>query len=190
MLEVLRVRIEGVSPLLLHNGQTADPLNKWAKALKEVSGVRKKTEEHYLEMARIEWHAGLYVDDDGKVVLTSDVLDAVLVEGAKKSKLGKQFKAGCWVEKDARLDIGYSYDKAFDLWGVEQFKDTRSVRVGTNRVQRTRPIFRKWSAVVEISYDSTLVKRSEIVKSLHDAGAQVGIGDYRPRFGRFEVTEV
>ena len=189
MLETLTVRVVGVSPLLMHNGQTADPLNKWAKALKEVNSTRKKTDEHYAEIARIEWHAGLYVDDSEKLVLKSDMLDAMIVEGAKKSKLGKQFKAGCWVEDDAPIDIGHRYDKASDLWGVEQFKDTRSVRVNTSRVMRTRPIFRNWSAVVEIHFDSGLLKRNEIIKALQDAGSQVGLGDYRPRFGRFDVVE-
>jgi hypothetical protein len=60
-LKQLEISIRGVSPLLMHNGQTADPLNTFSKQLKAVSGKRKKTEEDYAEMSRIEWHAALYV---------------------------------------------------------------------------------------------------------------------------------
>lgn len=188
MSETLSIKIQGTAPLLMHNGQMANPLNEWAKKMKEVSSVRKKTDEHYAEMARIEWLASLYVNDNQKLIIASDVLDAMIVEGAKKSKLGKQFKAGAWVERDALLDIGYSYDKASDLLNIEQFRDIRGVVVNMKRVQRTRPIFRKWSAVVDISYDPRLVKKTEIAKAIEDAGTQVGIGDYRPRYGRFEIV--
>jgi hypothetical protein len=38
----LALTIIGTAPLVMHNGQTADPLNKYAKMLKGVSGKRKK----------------------------------------------------------------------------------------------------------------------------------------------------
>jgi hypothetical protein len=44
MYKLLSLTIVGTAPLLMHNGQTADPLNKYAKMLKSVSGKRKKTE--------------------------------------------------------------------------------------------------------------------------------------------------
>lgn len=57
MLEELKIKIVGISPLLMHNGQTSDPLNRFSKQLKAVSSKRKKSDEDYEEMARIEWHA-------------------------------------------------------------------------------------------------------------------------------------
>jgi hypothetical protein len=33
-----RVTIEGTAPIIMHNGQTADPLNQYAKAIKQISG--------------------------------------------------------------------------------------------------------------------------------------------------------
>ncbi len=46
--------------MLQHNGQTADPLNEFAKELKKVSGKRNKTDEYHALMGEIEWRAGLY----------------------------------------------------------------------------------------------------------------------------------
>ncbi len=116
----MEVTIEGVSPLLMHNGQTADPLNKFSKELKAVSSKRKKTDEDYAEMSRIEWHAGLYVDKHGFIVLPSEALEAAIGDGAKKSKLGKAFKSAVFIDCDARLDIG-SKKKAVELTGCESF---------------------------------------------------------------------
>ena len=43
MYKVMLLTIIGTAPLVMHNGQTADPLNKYAKMLKAISGKRKKT---------------------------------------------------------------------------------------------------------------------------------------------------
>ena len=101
MLRQLQVTIQGVSPLLLHNGQTADPTNKFARQLKEVSGKRKKTDEDYAEMSRIEWHAGLYANADQKIILPAVCIVASIIGGAKKSKLGSAFKSAVFVDADA-----------------------------------------------------------------------------------------
>ncbi len=83
--------------LIMHNGQTADPLNPFSKAMKEISGKRKKTDSDYEAMANIEYKAGLYVDAKNNVIVPSRVLESVLVEGAKKSKEGKLALSGMFV---------------------------------------------------------------------------------------------
>lgn len=42
MHKLLSLAIVGTAPLVIHNGQTADPLNKYAKMLKEVSASEKR----------------------------------------------------------------------------------------------------------------------------------------------------
>ena len=75
--------------LIMHSGQTADPLNHFTKALKEISSKRKKTDADFEAMANIEYQAGLYLNKNREVIIPSRVLESVLVEGAKKSKEGK-----------------------------------------------------------------------------------------------------
>ena len=53
-------------------------------------------------MARIEFVAGLYMNEDGPVI-PARLLEAAVVEGARKSKLGKHVQAGVIVEKHATL---------------------------------------------------------------------------------------
>ena len=73
------------------------------------------------------------------------------------------------------------------MWGDDQYKDIRGVKVGTARVMRCRPIFRKWSIVVDIKYNPEMANEADVAKAMADAGQQVGLGDFRPKFGRFEV---
>ena len=180
------VSIESISPLLMHNGQLADPMNEWTRKLKALSGNRKKTDEIFAEMSRIEWFGSLYAMDD-KLIIPSEMIEACLIEGAKKSKLGKQFKSAVFVSDNAVLNIGVKYTIQ-SLWDAEIYRDVRGVRVGTSRIMRTRPKFMKWSTDFRIDFDPDLVQRHEVMKALNDAGTQVGLGDFRPKFGRFKVV--
>lgn len=189
MLATIEIEVMGVSPLIMHNGQTADPMNKFSKELKGVSGKRKKTDEDFAEMARIEWHAGLYVNAEGKLIIPSHVVESCIIDGAKKSKLGKQFKSAVFVNDDCLLDVGIKYGKATDLWNDDRFRDTRGVRVNQARVMRTRPIFHNWSTTISVCFDDEQVNESEVRRAVDDAGSKCGLCDYRPKFGRFEVVE-
>jgi hypothetical protein len=44
-----------------------------------------------------------------------------------------------------------------------------------------------WSADVTASFLPTLLDRSEVLEIFQIAGAQVGIGDWRPRYGRYKA---
>lgn len=189
MLQEISVSLVGVAPLIMHNGQTCDPMNKFARAIKEISGKRKKTDEDYAEMGRLEWIAGLYVNEEGKLIIPADVLDSALVEGAKKSKLGKQFKSAVFIPYDALLDIGKKSYSVEQLWQDENYRDVRGVRVGQARIMRTRPIFRQWSCTLTVQFDDEQVNEADVRRALRDCGIQVGICDYRPKYGRFEVKE-
>ena len=189
MLQEISIEIRGVAPLIMHNGQTCDPLNRFAKEMKQITAKRKKTEEDHAELSRIEWNAGLYVNKDSELIIPADVLDSALVEGAKKSKLGKQFKSAVFVPYDSVLDIGKKKYTLKELWEDANFRDVRWVRVGTSRVMRTRPIFRNWALKFQVQFDDEQVNLSDVHKAIRDCGVQVGLCDYRPKYGRFELVE-
>jgi hypothetical protein len=187
MYKLLSLTIVGTAPLVMHNGQTADPLNKYAKMLKAVSSKRKKTEADYEELARIEFFAGLYMGQS-EPVIPARLLEAAVVEGARKSKSGKQVRAGVIVEKHATL----VYDgprTAKALFEDERFRLALPVRVGQVRVVRTRPYFEKWSAVIELSYLEDIVNPTDLTGAVRAAGMLVGLGDWRPRYGRFALQQ-
>src|SRR5688572_28760874 len=91
--ETSKFRIRGVVPLVMHNGQLADPLNSYTKELKKVSGKRSKTEADHEQMGKLEWYGSLYLHN-GAPCLPGEVIEAAFIEAAKKGKRGPQAKAG------------------------------------------------------------------------------------------------
>ena len=188
MSDSIEFKIEGVSPLLMHNGQLANPLNPLVKQMKAITGLRKKSDENHIEISRLEFRAGLYVSASGEIEIPSEVMESCLIEGAKKSKLGKQFKSSICIMENSTLDYGEKLS-VDELWKrSEEFVDVRGVKVGQARVMRTRAIFRNWKLAFTVHYNADLVNPEQIHIALDDAGSQVGLCDYRPKFGRFEVV--
>ena len=186
--QTAKYRLTGDASLVFHNGQTADPRNKFARALKQISSKRTKTEADYEEMAHLEFLAGLYMTEAGPAI-PQEVLDAALIAGAKKSKEGQVAKSACYAVKPALLEYDGPRD-AEGLWTDERFQFSRPVRVGMARVMRMRPIFEEWSAVVELQFESSLTNISRVDTWLNDAGTQVGICDWRPQHGRFSAERL
>lgn len=189
MYERIRVRVQGMSPLMLHNGDLANPMNSTAKAIKKISSKRKKVDADFEEMARLEYYGGLYLDREEHVIIPSHMLEACIVNGAKKHREGPAAKAGVIVPENARI----LYDgpqTPEGLWEDESFRDQRMVKVQTSKVLRTRPLFEEWGLEFDIEFNPDLVQPEMIKRWVETMGYECGLGDYRPKFGRFVATIV
>jgi hypothetical protein len=189
------IRIEatlvGITPLLMHNGRLTDPTDECAKALKDLTKIRKKTEEHQRMISKVEWLGGLYWDDAlGCVALPADMIWAVTIEGAKKSKNGVKAKAAVIETKEVYPLVYEGPKDKESLLDDPRFTYRKRVGVMNAAVMRTRPIFRSWQLPISLDVNKSVLDPKEVVQALHFAGEQVGLGDWRPRFGRFEVTGV
>jgi len=185
----MKVTLKGASPMLLHNGQTANPLNKFARQLKAVSGKRNKTDEDFEVMAKIEFMAGLYLNEAGAYTLPAHNIEACMLEGAKKNKNGRLVQGGAYVVDDPILVFPGSKKSPEELWAGGEHALMVSVRVQRNRVMRTRPLIPAgWTAEVEVKYDSGLIEEPAIRQALEVAGLERGLGDWRPKYGRFTVS--
>jgi hypothetical protein len=202
------VKITSVSAIILHNGQLADPMNRWQRALKAVSGKRDKTDEDFAALARLEWWGGIYlsapaevskdgldgtVADKARVILPATMLDGMIRAGARKLKKGKDAGAGLLVEADAIL----TYDGPKNpnaLAKDDRFRRGDQVVVSGKRVTRTRPTFTEWSAEFTVSVEPDVLNPETVKEIIAAAGKFVGLGDWRPGaprsgpFGRFTVT--
>lgn len=188
MIVELKFKVTGVVPLLMHNGQTADPLNEWSRRIKKLSGKRDKTDADYEEMMRLEWYAGLYLTEDKEPCLPGEVVEGAFFEAAKKTKQGKLSKSGIYSE--GNFPLIYDGEKDIDkLFLDPEFRFTCSVKIRGSRVMRTRPKFNEWSAVISIFTDNEVLNDEEVVKIMKTAGQSCGYCDWRPRFGRF-TTEL
>lgn len=181
----VRLTLTGTAPMLMHNIQLSDPLNAVARAMKEISSKRKKTDEDQLRLAELEFKGGLYITDQLGPYVPGVNVEKCLVEGARITKQGKQVERGLFVE-DNECPLLYQGPRtAADLWADEDFRSRMAVKVGTSRVQRTRPIFRQWAVEATAEVDPALLNLESVASIATDAGSMVGLGDFRPRYGRF-----
>jgi len=184
-METRSYEIEGRYPLLMHNGRLADPMNAHSKALKSVTSKRGKTDEHHSEISRIEFIGSLYWND-GRAYLPRDMLEAMLIEAGRKRKLGKQIAVGARLVADAVFDYEGPTTPE-ELFESDAHRFVVGVRVGQQRVMRTRPRFDNWKATFSVAYDTEQVTLADLDDILRIGGEVIGIGDWRPKFGLFTV---
>lgn len=181
----MQVVIEGASPLLMNSNDVLDPAHPITKERKKISTKRQKTESDLEELSRLDFYGALY--HNGKnLIIPSRCLEACLVSASKKMKLGPKFKAGVFVDKDAQLDIGKKPNLK-TLFDKKEHVFKCAVRIQNSSVLKTRPIFKKWKAKVEITYLDDLVSKDQLQEILNIAGRECGLLDWRPKYGRFKV---
>lgn len=189
-MKYLRFQIVGLQPMLLHNGQLANPLNPFSKAIKAVTSKRKKSDEDFEEVSRLEFLGGLYYDDEIGVFIPAVNIDASIRDGAKILKRGKDIQRGSQVIGD-KWKLGYEGPKkAEDLQRDQRFVDIRGVGVNTSRVQRTRPIFNSWHLSFVVSYDEGVFNADDYKSCVEVTGRLTGMCDGRPRWGKFQIEKV
>jgi len=172
----------------MHNVRLADPLDPIARQLKRVSSHRNKTDEQHEEMARLEHMGGLYMDPVIGPFIPGQNIERCLVEAARITRAGKKIERGVFIETDVN-PLSYDGPRDVDgLWKDARFRHRAAVGVTTNRVMRTRPLFMSWRVEAEGSFDPDVISIEEFSDIAATAGLMIGLGDYRPRFGRFAGT--
>lgn len=165
-----------------------DPLHPVTRALRKISSKRKKTEADYEQMAKLEFIGGLYLMNS-EPCLPGELMEAAFLASAKKNRMGEQAKAGLICDDNFPLE----YDgprKPEEMWEDERFRFVKAVRIQRNKIIRTRPIFREWAATVSFDYLPTMLNDSDIHDTVARLGMEVGIGDWRPKFGRFRAEVI
>jgi hypothetical protein len=184
-----RITMEGTGALLMHNARLSNPLDKATKAIKKISGKRTKTEDDHAEMAHLEFIGSLYHDPDAGPYIPSDNIWRCLYDAARKSKRGPKVKEGILITTDINPLGGYGGPRdAEALWADENFRHYASAKVGQVRVTRCRPIFRTWRVEADGILDGDVLDFSDLEQITETAGTLIGLGDWRPKFGRFTAT--
>jgi hypothetical protein len=171
----------------MHNIRLADPLNEFARELKSITSKRKKTDEDHADMARVEFMGGIYWTEQLGPYLPAENILRTIQDGAKLSKQGKSVERGLIVLDDAPLLYAGPRDRE-GLFADARFVDRRPVSIGQAKTVRTRPCFREWVAEVEAEVLTEVLDLDILARVTEDAGRYTGVGDYRPRFGRFDAS--
>lgn len=183
-----RITMTGTRDLLMHNARLADPLDPATRALKDVTGKRLKSDDDYEEIARLEHAASMYFDADLGPFIPGMNFERCIYDSAKMSSQGPRILQGL-VITTAVNPLAYRGPRDLaGLWSDENFRYVKSVKIKSNRIMRCRPLFREWKVDAEGSLDTEILSFDSLRKVLVRAGHRVGLGDYRPRFGRFEAV--
>lgn len=183
----VRLTLTGTAPLLMHNVRLANPMDPIARQMKAISGKRKKTDQDHADLADLEWVGGLYWDAEVGPYLPGANIEKSIVEGGRITKQGKQIERGLFVV-DNVCPLIYSGPRALDALKADaNFRSALAVKVGQSRVIRTRPMFTQWAVEADATVDPGLLSLDVLQGICDDAGSMAGIGDYRPRYGRYDV---
>jgi hypothetical protein len=190
----VQVTLTGTSPLLMHNPRMVDPEFPINREIKALTGKRKKTDQDLQRIELLEWHGGLYTDDDGVVVQPTAKVRKCLIETARITKQGKQVERGLAF---AALNVPLKYDgpKSADKLALDRrFISRLSVGIMGKRVMRVRPQFEPWSMQLDgMLIEDAGLNFDELERIVALAGQAIGIGDNRVNgYGRFtgEVVSV
>jgi len=186
---IIKLKVNGESPLLMQADTLVDPLNPLTKAHKELTSKRKKTDDDHESIALSEMRSYLYCNDELGIYMPAANFEASLRDGAKLNRLGQHVKRGILVLNDAKLVYEGPQDPD-ELVRTRKFQYAKTVVVQRARLMRYRPMFSKWSCEFVVSYDEEILNRDEVLSIAENAGKFCGLGTWRPRFGRFSVEIV
>ena len=190
----INVKIHGIRELLMNSNQGVNPRNRYAKEIKVLTAKRKRTDADVDELLHLKWLSGLYFDETVGVCIPSQNVEAMIREAAKtlrKGSIAKQISA--IVVEPVNIPLIYDGPKDPDaLWNdpIGKYADIRVGRIKQASVTLCRPRFNRWDLEFTIKYDETKFGHDELVSLLELAGHDVGLCDYREKYGHFDVVEV
>lgn len=189
----VQVEVQGITPLLQH---------RFAPAALSASGSQASRQVGAVDYS-LEWLETMYVTADGWLYQPARHLEGALAGAGKlfriKGRRGKTYhdamKAYCYVSPDEVLHL-YQGDPV-PAPGPELLEaptghlEVSIMRVRVNRaaVARSRlQVNPGWTLRFRLAVHDEQLGLDVVQDILKEAGEGVGIGDYRPRYGRFAVT--
>ena len=183
--------IKGTAPLL-QNRFPMPTLASLSKGGKRVTGAIDYSEE---------WQEKFYRTKEGLIFQPSEHFEGALVKSAVNWKIpGKRgktykdlFRAAVFVTPERIMHEGFTVPEIGQIdEDPEQplYIDMRPVVVQRARVTRLRPAFRPgWRLNFNIEVTDDQISEELLLDILTMAGKTVGVGDFRPKFGRFQVIK-
>lgn len=172
-MKTVSVKIVGIAPLLM---------NRYPIELSLLSDTKATRKDEQYSPAK-DAERALYRDKRIGLYVPSEWLEACLREAAKGFKAAR----GKGTLKGAVLSSVFVEPEKIPLRKETFDVDIRPVVIQHNRVVKGRPRFDSWDLEFRINYDENRIEGAILRQVLEEAGITKGIGDYRPKFGRFRV---
>lgn len=173
---VASVRIVGVADLLFHRWNVEGVATK-ARAAKGSKAKKSDDLESYV-----------YRTDAGELAVPGEYLRQAVIHAAKfRQDPRSPRKSAMDLFKAGVVCLTPLASCGVDDWDYE---DRRRVMIQRNGVTRVRPALRAgWSVHVELLINLPEYIAIEALQDvITNAGRLIGVGDFRPTYGRFSVT--
>lgn len=168
----IRVKIRGIADYLQHK-----------RPFEEETSRKRSGEADYSKEAE----KAVYCDEEINCYIPSKHIRASLVKSAVNFKIKGRMRKTYKDMVNATVEV--EPDKI--PLGKETFDYTHQefVKIKKDQILRSRPAFRKgWEAEFRLLILDEQMPKSVLKEILEYAGKFVGIGDWRPHFGRFEIV--
>lgn len=171
------VEITGTAPLLLHawNVESVDSKSKAKKGSAE-----KKSDDVESYVAR---------NDKGEICLPGTYLRGAIIHAAKFQQDPRSpRKSAMDLYKAAIIALTELASLGSKDW---DYLDKRRVVIQRNAITRSRPAFKEgWKAKIILQVNlPEYISSQDLNSTIQNAGKLIGVGDFRPTFGRFNVTQ-
>jgi len=191
----IQITINGLSPMLQHNGRLANPLDYYTQLIKAHSGTRNKTDQDLILMRDTEARGSCWETEEGLIGVPNAALWRSIFDAAKHFKRGKDVARSLIFEDIVvPLTVQLSAKKAGKVKCEDFLADSadnidyRPVKIMGRKTMRARPrVPAPWSSVHEMELNVDVIDLRNLMPIIERAGALEGIGDWRPMYGRFRA---
>lgn len=173
----IEVEIEGVAPILFHRWNCESVESK-AKAKKGSAEKKSDDTESYV-----------YRNDKGEISIPGEYLRGAIIAAAKFQQDPRSpRKSAADLYKAAIVSLTELASLGSKDW---DYLDKRRVTIQRNAITRCRPAMKEgWKAKFILMVNlPEYIESSALNSTIQAAGKLIGLADFRPSFGRFNVTE-
>jgi hypothetical protein len=173
----IAVTIRGDADILFHRWN-CEAVEAKSKAVKGSKAKKSDNVESYV-----------YRDDGGNICLPGEYLRQSMIHAAKYQQDPRSpRKSAMDIVKAGVISLTALASFGTKKWDYEH---AARVQVQRNGITRIRPAFRQgWKCTVLLMVNLPEYLAVEFVQRLvTDAGRLIGVGDFRPSYGRFSVTK-
>lgn len=174
--------VHGTEPLIMHAWDVKSKRQIEEKQQKKAGRGQREARD-----PQAEYNAARYVDSKGRDCIPARHFKNSMIESATflDDVTKKEIKGAIYVKGDL-LPI-------LDMKGKPMKPQMRDdmVRIGgMSKVAdiRYRPMYPNWQVKLEIEFEQSVFSPEQVINLLNRAGFHVGVGEWRPTFGRFAVA--
>lgn len=172
----VEVTIEGVAPILFHRWNCESVESK-SKAKKGSAEKKSDDTESYV-----------YRNDEGELCIPGEYLRGALIGAAKFQQDPRSpRKSAADLFKAAIVSLTPLASLGAKDW---DYLDKRRVTIQRNAITRSRPAMKEgWKATFILMVNlPEYIEASSLNSTIQAAGKLIGLADFRPSFGRFNVV--